>query len=345
MQFEFRNKQPNKSVYHDSKRFMYGALVCFTMDNFKTLIFGQVIESSVISGKVVVNLNENAGVDYDVDYIMVECNTYFEPYYQVLKVLQGMNVIYFPFEKYVIQVDPEVRPPRYLRDGPRYNIDGYSVRVCDLQHWPNADRLRLNNTQYKAFQAALNNEFAIIQGPPGTGKTHLGLKIVKTLLGYKRYWQLDAPILIVSFTNHALDHFVEGLIDSTESIIRIGGQSKSEVMNKFRLHEMRRLMNKKLDRHTNRHMKFLRELAKDIEQSNAQLDSFSQFNVVTDFNCFRKVDAAFNQSWFASASKSDIILWLTGGRNYNEQKEDTEQSTIKEVNTYSQNYCKKNFRM
>ena len=38
------------------------------------------------------------------------------------------------------------------------------------------------------------------------------------------------PILVICFTNHALDQFLGGLLDAgiTEGLIRVGGQSKSE---------------------------------------------------------------------------------------------------------------------
>ena len=44
-------------------------------------------------------------------------------------------------------------------------------------HWPSAEDLELDDSQYRALQMALTKEFAVIQGPPGTGKTYIGLKV------------------------------------------------------------------------------------------------------------------------------------------------------------------------
>lgn len=61
---------------------------------------------------------------------------------------------------------------------------------------------------------ALTKRFAVIQGPPGTGKTYVGLKIARVLLQSASLWQNGeehSPILMVSYTNHALDEFLGGL--------------------------------------------------------------------------------------------------------------------------------------
>ena len=91
-----------------------------------------------------------------------------------------------------------------------------NVSPYDLSTWPGGDEIGLNESQCKAFQCALQREFAVIQGPPGTGKTYLGLKIVHTLLDNSRLWKEEedeksCPILVLAYTNHALDSFLEGL--------------------------------------------------------------------------------------------------------------------------------------
>ena len=47
------------------------------------------------------------------------------------------------------------------------------------------------------------------------GKTYVGLKIVQALLTNEPVWQISVqkfPILVVCYTNHALDQFLEGNI-------------------------------------------------------------------------------------------------------------------------------------
>ena len=84
----------------------------------------------------------------------------------------------------------------------------------EIFSWPDRESLGLNESQMRAFKLALTKEFALIQGPPGTGKTFVGLKIAQALLDNTSLWQDgkgSSPILMVSYTNHALDQFLEGL--------------------------------------------------------------------------------------------------------------------------------------
>lgn len=120
-----------------------------------------------------------------------------------------------------------------------------NVPILDRYDCPGPDTLGLDPSQTEALYTALTHKLAVIQGPPGTGKTFLGLKVVQVLLKNKKYWigtsakPEQAPILVICFTNHALDQFLEGISKFTNSIVRIGGQSKSEAMQKFGLKEWR----------------------------------------------------------------------------------------------------------
>ncbi|KAJ4410034.1 hypothetical protein N0V85_004010 [Neurospora sp. IMI 360204] len=86
----------------------------------------------------------------------------------------------------------------------------------------------LNRSQCRALITALTREYALIQGPPGTGKSYVGVQLVRTLLSHKKEASLG-PILIICYTNHALDQFLMHLLNcGIEKIIRIGGQSRCE---------------------------------------------------------------------------------------------------------------------
>lgn len=71
----------------------------------------------------------------------------------------------------------------------------------------------------------------------GTGKTYVGLRIMEALLENVNQW----PILIVCCTNHALDQFLEGILKfcSSDELIRIGGNSKSEILDQCNLSNLR----------------------------------------------------------------------------------------------------------
>ena len=90
----------------------------------------------------------------------------------------------------------------------------------DLRNY--GESLGFNDSQLRAFQLALTKKFAVIQGPPGTGKTYVGLKIARVLLETASLWEDEGertPILMVSYTNHALDQFLEGLLPMKGEIL------------------------------------------------------------------------------------------------------------------------------
>lgn len=132
------------------------------------------------------------------------------------------------------------------------------VSIADPYTRPGSEFLGLDPSQAEALYGALTQKLAIIQGPPGTGKTFLGLKIVEILLRNKSFWNTDvpAPILVICYTNHALDQFLEGIMKFTKKIVRLGGRSKCEHLKMFSLiewkkskcqHKYRRLLYKTRD--------------------------------------------------------------------------------------------------
>ncbi|CAG8022577.1 unnamed protein product [Penicillium salamii] len=85
----------------------------------------------------------------------------------------------------------------------------------------------LDHGQCRGLIAALTREYALIQGPPGTGKSYLGVKVVQALLETKERANIG-PIIVICYTNHALDQFLKHLLDvGIEKILRIGGRSQA----------------------------------------------------------------------------------------------------------------------
>lgn len=85
----------------------------------------------------------------------------------------------------------------------------------------------------------------------GTGKTYIGLRIVEVLLTNTSQW----PILIVCYTNHALDQFLEGILKFCGSIelVRIGGRSQSPALEKHNLSSIKSDMKSKREVPTHIH--------------------------------------------------------------------------------------------
>ncbi|PNP79889.1 hypothetical protein FNYG_06586 [Fusarium nygamai] len=103
-----------------------------------------------------------------------------------------------------------------------------SLALKDIDLKKIEDATGLDHGQCLGLVGALTREYALIQGPPGTGKSYLGVQLVRTLLAVKKEAKLG-PILIICYTNHALDQFLKHLLDvGIQAIIRIGGRSVTE---------------------------------------------------------------------------------------------------------------------
>ncbi|KXH60268.1 ATPase [Colletotrichum salicis] len=82
---------------------------------------------------------------------------------------------------------------------------------------------RLDDSQVQSLLHALQSPVALIQGPPGTGKSFVGALAAKILLG-----DPEKRILVLSYTNHALDQFLEDLMEigiSSGDMVRLGSKS------------------------------------------------------------------------------------------------------------------------
>ena len=148
-----------------------------------------------------------------------------------------------------------------------------SFNILDKSQWPTAEEIELDQSQLEAIQMGLTQEIAVIQGPPGTGKTYIGLKIVEALLNNRQAWdpQKASPILVMCYTNHALDQFLEGILEQkyyheekievsgarhlrhhmrrqqntrlclkTPKLVRIGSRSQNEKVSKYNIQEVAR---------------------------------------------------------------------------------------------------------
>ncbi|KAF9370074.1 hypothetical protein CPC16_003976, partial [Podila verticillata] len=71
--------------------------------------------------------------------------------------------------------------------------------------------------------------------PPGTGKTWIGVALMQVLLANKAQSECG-PILCICYTNHALDQFLEHLLDKgIFDIVRVGARSQSERLEQYNL--------------------------------------------------------------------------------------------------------------
>ncbi|XP_077192287.1 NFX1-type zinc finger-containing protein 1 [Paroedura picta] len=260
--------------WENSKRLLYGSLVCLSKDHFETFLFATVSHresQDLKQGIVHLHFNQHsrallANIGPADSFLMVETTAYFEAYRHVLRGLQEMEETEVPFQDYLVKCEPHVRAPVYLARASVYDLRplmkaaratdgvetalgtlaGSKVDLLDPGQWPALDLLGLDTSQMEALQLALTKELAIIQGPPGTGKTYVGLKIVQALLANSAT-RAESPILVVCYTNHALDQFLEGIYTfQKQGIVRVGGRSNSETLRQFTLRELRNKSRHKL---------------------------------------------------------------------------------------------------
>ncbi|XP_046560625.1 NFX1-type zinc finger-containing protein 1-like [Haliotis rubra] len=260
-------------VWEESKSLIYGSLVCLLPDGFDTFILATITDRDpkrLRSGIVDVSIEFGQfEIGSDMKYTMIETTAFFEAYRHVLRALQEIHEGELPFEKYIIHCETSQDSPRYLTrysGSSVYDLQSLTekalpehmddlayestvaVNILEDEDWPTAATLGLNPSQYESLRNALTKEFSIIQGPPGTGKTFIGLKIAKALLHNSHQWK--KPMLIVCYTNHALDQFLEGIISfHSKGVIRVGSRISKECLEGYSLNVLRWRNRSKLMKH------------------------------------------------------------------------------------------------
>ena len=254
----------------NSKMMKFGSLIILSNNNFEDYIFTTVSSNEIklvneqkniyrvylslldINQKNVLFLLKNRN-----NLQVFESKAYFESYIHVMRRLQEMDEYKLPFTKELIlgKFEPKIYEP--------ININ-----------------LSLDSSQLDAINKSLSNKISLIQGPPGTGKTYVGIVLVRALLQIEP----NAQILIVSYTNHALDSFLEEIIKYTQSIVRIGGRCNNEIVKNYQLDRTEKYYDKN-------YKKYLKDLDADGENIenfiNDTINSDNLLNVQEVKNCFK----------------------------------------------------------
>jgi hypothetical protein len=83
--------------------------------------------------------------------------------------------------------------------------------------------VELDPSQLASLLAGLRQSVSLIQGPPGTGKSFIGALLTQALVKHT-----SEKILVICYKNHALDQFLEDLLDigiPPEYMVRLGAKS------------------------------------------------------------------------------------------------------------------------
>ena len=168
-----------------------------------------------------------------------ESKSYFQSYIHILNRLQNIVVNQLPFEKEIVKAkfdNLEINDPNSF-------IYGDSLIKPKENQFPDSLKNNLDESQLEAIKHCLTSKIALIQGPPGTGKTHVGTIVTNI---FRQNLKNDSKILVVCFTNHALDQFLENILDYNvpeEDIVRIGGRCKNENIKRLVLNNTERYKN------------------------------------------------------------------------------------------------------
>ncbi|CAG5129468.1 unnamed protein product, partial [Candidula unifasciata] len=328
-----------------SKRLIFGSLLCLSKDNFETVIFATVANrdaKNLVKGSVNVKFRTGleevfSSTSNDV-FVMAETTAYFESYCHVLEGLKEMSKN-LPLQDYIIKCRTDLKPPRYLLpSGGISSLPMYDLSALMLNHqskpvaalttvnWPETSAMCLNQSQREAAIRALTKELAVIQGPPGTGKTYVGLKVMEVFMQNMQVISGNetqtCPILVVCYTNHALDQFLEGVLGFCPAgVLRVGGKSKSERLEQFNIKNVKeRLRKDKIFsnmsvRHSIRDcLGELREVSEQIEQLNQTMDYLEidvmQENILENFMKDAHFDSLTSNNSQPDQKKMSIRNWL-----------------------------------
>jgi len=196
-------------------------------------------------------------------YLMFECEAYLEAYKHVLDF--HLRAEKLPLSELILSRGREAF--RILKDPSEIECAGESVRrACQGKECDNLTAKEVyqelvkkssemkeskataedlsrrkqifSENQGQAFLAALSREMCLIQGPPGCAKSYIGRAIVSAAISDSSTCG-NAPVLVVCFTNLALDSFLENMLPVTKKIIRLGSRSESTKLESHTLSELK----------------------------------------------------------------------------------------------------------
>ncbi|KAL4944390.1 hypothetical protein BDV06DRAFT_233392 [Aspergillus oleicola] len=155
----------------------------------------------------------------DITFLLVDASVFaYEP---ILRRLQSKVDLPLADELLGHQRGGEVSRAQTI---PSRMIESLSDNSITLKEVLDSEKpVNLDPFQMDSLVSGLNQRVSLIQGPPGTGKSFVGALIAKILRDYSK-----ERILVMCYTNHALDQFLEDLMDigvDSSTIVRLGSKS------------------------------------------------------------------------------------------------------------------------
>ncbi|KNG51926.1 stage v sporulation protein k [Stemphylium lycopersici] len=155
------------------------------------------------------------------DLSFVQVDTAVFAYEPILKCLQSLTEL--PLEDQLLGLTPHsaevvsgIQPTKIINDIHRNWYQDLQDIVGSTQP------INLDRAQAESLLTGLMQRVSLIQGPPGTGKSFIGALIAKILHDHTQ-----ETILVLTYTNHALDQFLEDIQKAgvpASSIVRLGSK-------------------------------------------------------------------------------------------------------------------------
>eukprot|EP01043_Picozoa_sp_COSAG02_P027469 COSAG02_NODE_1623_length_11604_cov_27.111951_6_plen_1427_part_00 len=222
----------------DHNQLARGSLVCLVQHG-RPKLFGRIVmrDTAVLAAENMIGLGFE-GADLilaltqvnlrDTAFELVPVSSSFFSYEPILQCLQALPS--FPFAKELVDVKKPA-PVTYL-DQSKVQRQLELLRRKTLQ--PDGSPIEFDTSQKAALDAALRDRVSLLQGPPGTGKTFIGTLLAQAILNAS-----NVTILCVCYTNHALDQFLESLLErGVDEIVRLGGRTKNERIEPLQLRNL-----------------------------------------------------------------------------------------------------------
>ncbi|KIP03942.1 hypothetical protein PHLGIDRAFT_76808 [Phlebiopsis gigantea 11061_1 CR5-6] len=282
---------------------------------------------------------------------LVDNDVMYEASRPFLERLQTIEPTEIPFARYIahggVLQDVQVLPPRYatapqfrfkLSSLAKKGVDKTLLRDLNVS-LPGAIQLaRTQLQQYSELDASqvdavintMTREVSLIQGPPGTGKSYTGKKIFQLLVGSG-----VRPIILIAYTNHALDHMLTGVLDDgiTNKLVRLGSRSSDERIAEYTLDKLEKLAGRNnLDRSIHRQYGVMKRLEEDMSNVMRSIQEPAlSFNEVTNYLQIHYPDHADSLStppyWIKELAErhwkdeQENGEWQTGGKGKGKGKD------------------------
>ncbi|KAH9066137.1 hypothetical protein EDB87DRAFT_1732090 [Lactarius vividus] len=219
-------------------------------------------------------------IDKSTFAVLIDNKIMFEALHPFLRTLKDVEPTSIPFADFISYSgnlsSMPVGPPRYTRV-PLFKYDlqclarpGERISSVDVNNPTSVAVARqqlihssnLDPSQVEAVIGTLTREISLIQGPPGTGKSFTGREILRVLFTSK-----IRPIVLIAFTNHALDHMLTSVLDAkiTKNVVRLGSRTTDERIEQYSLYKLEKLSGRgDLDRPIRREYAAMKQVEEEM---------------------------------------------------------------------------------